>query len=89
MEITAKVYKVGATETVGAKGFEKRLLVVETDEQYSQKIPIEFVQGNVNKLDAIKEGQQVVVTFDLQGKEYQDKFYLSARGYKIEAKDSF
>ena len=83
MEIKGKVFLVGETETIGTKDFKKRLLVVETDEQYSQKIPIDFVQDKVTLLDFITTGQEVVVSVNVRGNEYNGKYYVSLQGWQI------
>jgi hypothetical protein len=44
MEVIGKVKLIGEVQTFGANGFQKRELVVTTDEQYPQMIMIEFVQ---------------------------------------------
>lgn len=83
MEIKGKVFLVGETETVGAKDFKKRLLVVETDEQYSQKIPVDFVQDKVNLLDFIATGQEVTVSINIRGNEYNGKYYVNLQGWQV------
>ena len=83
MEIKGKVFLVGETETIGTKDFKKRLLVVETDEQYSQKIPIDFVQDKVTLLDFITTGQEVVVSVNVRGNEYNGKYYVGLQGWQI------
>lgn len=83
MEIKGKVFLVGETETVGTKDFKKRLLVVETDEQYSQKIPIDFVQDKVTLLDFITTGQEVVASVNVRGNEYNGKYYVGLQGWQV------
>ena len=40
-EVIGSIIHIGNTETVGSAGtFKKRLLVVKTDEQYAQEVPI-------------------------------------------------
>lgn len=83
MEIKGKVFLVEETQTVGAKDFKKRLLVVETDEQYSQKIPIDFVQDKVSLIDSLVVGQEVAVSVNIRGSEYQGKYYVSFQGWQV------
>jgi len=90
MEITGKIIKIGETETVGSAGtFKKRLVVVEAQEQYPQKLPIDFVQDKTTLLDAVAVDDEVKVFINLRGSEYQDKHYLSAQGWKIEKTSTF
>lgn len=88
MQITGKVIKIEPTQEVSAT-FSKKLIVVETPEQYAQQLPIEFVNKNIDKLDSITIGQNVKVDINLRGSEYQGKHYLSAQGWKIEVDSSF
>lgn len=84
MEITGKVVLIGQTESVGQNGFTKRLLVVETAEQYPQKLPIDFVKDKTSLLDNIQIGQDVKVQINLRGSESNSRWYLQAQGWKIE-----
>ena len=86
MEIKGKVIVIGETETVGSAGtFRKRLILVETDEKYSQKIPVDFVQDNCALLDKHKVGQNVTIGVNVRGSEYLGKYYVSLNGWKISA----
>jgi hypothetical protein len=84
MEITGKIHLIGETQTVGSAGtFRKRTLVVKTDEQYIQSIPIDFVQDKCEVLDKYKVGDDVTVGVNVRGNEYNGKFYVSLNGWKI------
>ena len=84
MEVKGKVVLLGQTESVGQNGFTKRLLVVETIEQYPQKLPIDFVKDKTGLLDNIQIGQEVKVSINLRGSESNGKWYLNAQGWKVE-----
>lgn len=84
MEITGKVAFIGQTESVGQNGFTKRLLVVETAEQYPQKLPIDFVKDKTSLLDNFNVGQNVKVQINLRGSESNGRWYLQAQGWKLE-----
>lgn len=84
-EVTGKVLLIGQTETLGSAGtFRKRLIVVETNEQYSQKIPIDFVQDKCDILDKYNVGDEVKVSINIRGNEYNGKYYCSLNGWRIE-----
>jgi hypothetical protein len=85
MEVSGKIKLVNATEEVGAKGFKKRLVVVETQETYPQLIPIEFVQDKCSLLDGLQIGQDVTVHINLRGSEYNGRYYVQLQGWKIDA----
>ena len=88
MEVTGKVHLIQAEEQV-SESFKKRLLVVETDGEYPQLIPIDFVQDKTSKPDGFSIGDKVKVSINLRGNEYNDRYYLSAQGWKIEKSDNF
>lgn len=84
-EIIGKIKELGETMTVGSAGtFRKRTLVVSTDEQYVQHVPIDFVQDKCEILNSYKAGENVKVSINIRGNEYNGKYYVSLNGWKIE-----
>jgi len=84
-QLRGEVVHVREVETVGAKQFQKRALIIRTpDARYPQEAPIYFVQANTSKLDGIAAGDDVTVTFDLSGREWNGKWYAELRGWKVE-----
>jgi hypothetical protein len=84
-EVIGSIIHIGNTETVGSAGtFKKRLLVVKTDEQYPQEVPVEFVQDKCNILDKYSIGQFVKVSINIRGNSYKEKWYCTLNGWKIE-----
>jgi ABC-type lipoprotein export system ATPase subunit len=88
--ITGKIKAIGQTETFGANGFQKRTVVVTTEEQYPQHIEIEFVQGNCALLDNRSVDENVKITYALKGREWHDTnnnklvYFNTIQGWKIE-----
>jgi hypothetical protein len=84
-EVIGKIIHIGETETVGSAGtFKKRLLVVETEEQYKQQIPVDFTQDKTNVLDNYSIGESVKVSINIRGNEYNGKWFCSLSGWRIE-----
>jgi single-strand DNA-binding protein len=77
--------KVINDEQVFASGFNKKEFVV-TDgaDKYPQDIKFEAVKDNVEKVNAINVGDQVKVTFDIKGNEYNGKYYVNLVAWKID-----
>ena len=88
MEIQGTITKIGETEIVGTKGFKKRLLVIKTNEQYPQHIPVDFNQDKTTLLDFYKLGDIVEVGINIRGSEWQGKFYCNLAGWKISKTDA-
>jgi len=87
-EIIGKVYFKGEVELIGANQMKKQILVVETDNQYPQKLPIEFIKDKCDLLNNLQIGQTVSVSVNVRGNEYQDRngvtrFGLSFQGWKV------
>lgn len=93
-EYTGVVEKVMPTQTVGAKGFQKRDIIVTDDEgsmsNYPNHIPFTFKQERVNLLDPLKKGQRVKVRFAIDGRVWhnpktdEDVYFKDLVGLKIE-----
>ena len=89
MEIQGRIKTIFATEAVGTNGFQKRDLVITTEEQYPNDIIIQFTQSKCALLDTLQVGQKVKVHFNLQGREWTSpqgevKYFNTVVGWKIE-----
>lgn len=87
-EVIGKVILVGNTEEVGQNGFTKRVIVVETAEQYPQKLAIDFVKDKTSLLDKFKVGDNVSVGVNLRGSEYNGRYFVNLQGWKINSNDA-
>jgi len=88
LEIIGTIKEIFDTVEISSS-FQKRDLVVTTNEQYPQHITIEFNQKLCSVMDGYKIGQSVKVSINLRGKEYtnkqgETKYYNSVHGWKIE-----
>ena len=89
MEIQGRIKTIFATEIVGQNGFQKRDLVITTEEQYPNDIIIQFTHSKCALLDTLQVGQKVKVHFYLQGREWTNpqgevKYFNTVLGWKIE-----
>jgi hypothetical protein len=84
MELQGTIIAIGQTEKFGAKEFKKRQLVIKTDSQYPQSIPVDFTQDKCSILDSYSLGEFVNVSVNVQGTEWQGKYYVNLQGWKIE-----
>lgn len=67
-------------------GFSKREFVITTEgDRFPQEIKFECVKERTSLLDNLKEGQKVKVTFDIQGREYNGKYFVNLNAWKIGA----
>lgn len=88
MELQGTVKKLSEAQTF-ASGFQKREMVLLTQEQYPQPINIEFLSDKINLLDNLHEGDQVKVGINIRGREWTSpqgevKYFNSITGWRVE-----
>ena len=82
--IKGTVKEIGETQ-VFESGFQKREMIVMTDDpKYSQPIKLEVVKEKCAELDSVREGQEIVVHYNLRGNEYNGKYYVNLLAWKWE-----
>lgn len=69
MELQGTIKKIGETQTY-TSGFQKREMVILTDEQYPQPIAIEFLYDKIDLLNNCKEGESVKIGINIRGREW-------------------
>ena len=89
MDITGTIKAImPVKETATFKSIEF-VLNDNSNAQYPQYLPMQVSQGKCSLLDNLTEGDQVTVTINLKGKQYQDKitgadkYFLSLDVWKI------
>lgn len=88
MEVAGIIKMIGATQKV-SDSFQKRDIIVTTEEQYPQDILIQFVQNQCEILDKYKTGEQVSVSINLRGREWTNpkdgevRYFNTIQGWKI------
>jgi len=83
-DLTGKVKLIQDAQTFGS-GFTKREMVVTVEDgKYPQEINLEFVQDKVSLLDTVQVGQEVTVTFDIRGREYNGRYFNNLQGWRIQ-----
>lgn len=87
--ITGKVHFKSEVELIGANQMKKQTIAVETEGEYPQKFPIEFIKEKVDLLNTVNVGQNISIQVNARGNEYQDRngvtrFGLSFQGWKID-----
>ena len=89
MEVQGSIKIIREVQEISAT-FKKRELVVTTDEQYPQTLSIEFVQEKTDLLSKFEVGQNVKVSINLRGREWENpqtkeiKYFNSIQGWRIE-----
>ena len=89
MEIQGRIKQIFPSQVIGQNGFEKRDLVIVTEENYPQTIIIQFTQQRCDLLNNLQVGQNVKVYINIKGREWtnpqgETKYFNTIEGWKIE-----
>ena len=92
MEVQGKIKLLGDIKTYGDNGFRKREVVITTQEQYPQHLLIEFIQDRCELLDSFNVGENVKISINLRGREWENpegeiKYFNSIHGWRIEKEE--
>ena len=88
MDIQGRVIKVlepreGTSSSTGKK-WKVCSYVIETNEQYPKRVVFEvFGEDKISSMD-IKENELLNVSFDIDAREYNGKWYNSIRAWKVD-----
>ena len=83
-ETAGKLKWIGDTQSFPS-GFTKREFVVTTAaDKYPQDLKFEVVKDKCPLLDPFELGQDVQVSFDIRGNEYNGKYFVNLACWKIQ-----
>lgn len=89
MEITGKII-VALPEQNGVSkngnSWKKKEYVLETQETYPKKVHFDFFGDKADKFP-LTVGQTVRLSFDIESREYNGRWYTSIRGWQAETVD--
>jgi hypothetical protein len=86
MEIKAKLIQLMPVQTgMGKNGeWKKQEFIVETiGSQYPKKICISAWGDKINE-SVLKEGNEINISFDLESREYNGRWYTDVKAWKLE-----
>lgn len=86
-EAAGKIKVINETHSFPS-GFTKREFVVTTaHDKFPQDLKFEIVKDKCSQLDAFEVGQDVQVSFDIRGNEYNGKYFVNLSCWKIQGAD--
>ncbi len=65
------------------KDWEKLEFVIETDDQFPKKICFTLFGDKVSLLNGIKKGDEVEVSFNVESREFNGKWYHTINAWKV------
>ena len=90
MEVIGKIIHVlppqSGTSQAGNQ-WKKQEYVLETEDAYPQKICFDFFGDRVDQFP-LKLGDRIRLSFDIESREYNGRWYTNIRGWKSEPADA-
>lgn len=86
MDIKGRVLQLLPLQTGEGKNgtWKKQDFVIETDGQYPKKVCISAWGDKINE-GALKVGNEVNVSFDIESREYNGRWYTDVKAWKIDS----
>lgn len=86
MQLTAKLIQLLPLQTGTGKNGEwkKQDIIVETDAQYPKKVCISIWGDKINT-SLLQIGKSLTISFDVESREYNGRWYTDVKAWKIEA----
>ena len=90
MEVKGKIIKklplVTGTAKATGNPWKKQDYVLETSETYPKTIAFDFFGDKADQYN-FEVGDEIVLSFDIESREYNNRWYTSIRGWKAEKAD--
>jgi hypothetical protein len=87
MELTGKIIKILPLQTGAGKNgtWKKQEFIVETSAQIPRKVCFSLWGDKIDQF-ILQEGEDTEVSFDLESREYNNRWYTEAKAWKITKK---
>ena len=83
LKLNGTIKVIGESQTFDS-GFVKREFVITTKEQYPQDVKFEVTKDKATDFEKYnKVGDNVEVTFNVKGNEYNGKYYVNLQAWKV------
>ena len=84
-DLTGKVKLVQDAKTISDKFTVREFVVTVDDGKYPQDIALQFVNDKVSLLDNLQVGEEVTVSFDIRGREYNGRYFNNLNAWKLQS----
>ncbi len=85
LEITGKVFSILPEQSGQGKSgsWVKQEFVIETEEQFPKKACFSVWGDKVSEIKSLKTGDKITVSFNIESREYNSRWYTDLRAWKI------
>jgi hypothetical protein len=86
LELIGKLVKLLPVQSgTSARGaWSKQDFIIETQEQYPKKVCVSAWGERVNELSGMAEGEMLKVSFSVESREFNERWYTDVRAWRIE-----
>jgi hypothetical protein len=86
MQLTAKLVQLLPLQTGAGKNgpWKKQDIIVETEGTYPKKVCISIWGDKINE-NVLQVGSQLNISFDVESREYNGRWYTDVKAWKIES----
>ncbi|MDR3181076.1 MAG: DUF3127 domain-containing protein [Prevotellaceae bacterium] len=86
LELIGKlIKKLPVQSGTSARGvWSKQDFIIETQEQYPRKVCVSAWGERVNELSGMAEGDMLKVSFNVESREFNERWYTDVRAWRIE-----
>lgn len=83
MQLKGQIVEIKDVEVISEK-FRKQVVLVEQETKFDAVVPIEFVNQKIdNVVPELKVGQNKTFLINIQGREWNGKYFVSLRCYGV------
>jgi hypothetical protein len=87
--LTGKIFKVNPLQSGNGKNgdWKKQEVIIESNNgKYSKKVAVEFWNDLADTVFVV--GNEISIEFDVESKEYNERWYTNAKAYKVVSNDT-
>jgi len=87
LQVKGKVQQILKPESGvsrAGKEWKKQEFVIETDEQFPRKVCFTLFGDKTSLIDGLSNGEEVEVSFNVESREYNGKWFHNINAWKIE-----
>lgn len=88
MQIKGKIISISELIEINSNFNKRELILLTEDDKYPQKLKFDFLNKSTAALNSLSADDNVEVHFNIRGSQYNDKYYTSLVGWKIQKGES-
>jgi len=83
-EFKGKIISIGNEEIVSPKFKKREFVIEETEGKYPRTVCFQLTNDRVDLIDPYQINQVILVSYNLESKEYKGRWFTNATAWKIE-----